>query len=122
MSPEVSTPNHKAPSEVDTSGSSDAQESRSPASDTTQQSSLGSTKEDDLSTASRQEQKSPRDGETDQRNDISMTDDAFGSERSRALFDAIDQFQSCGAGEFVDIPQVRFEDPSPGPRPIAHVS
>lgn len=39
----------------------------------------------------------------------SIGDDAFDSERSRALFDVIDQFQSCGAGEYIDIPQVRAD-------------
>lgn len=36
----------------------------------------------------------------------SLPDNPFDSPASRALFDAIDQFQSCGAGEYVDIPQV----------------
>lgn len=36
----------------------------------------------------------------------SLPEHAFDSPANRALFDAIDQFQSCGAGEFVDVPQV----------------
>ncbi|KAK4443144.1 P-loop containing nucleoside triphosphate hydrolase protein [Podospora aff. communis PSN243] len=36
----------------------------------------------------------------------SIGDDAFDNERSRALFDVIDQFQSCGVGEYIDIPQL----------------
>lgn len=39
----------------------------------------------------------------------SLPENPFDSLASRALFDAIDQFQSCGAGEYVDIPQVRME-------------
>ncbi|OAA81280.1 vacuolar sorting protein VPS1 [Akanthomyces lecanii RCEF 1005] len=36
----------------------------------------------------------------------SLPENPFDSPASRALFDAIDQFQSCGAGKFVDIPQL----------------
>ncbi|TQW07602.1 dynamin gtpase [Cordyceps javanica] len=36
----------------------------------------------------------------------SLPEDPFDSAASRALFNAIDQFQSCGAGEIGDIPQL----------------
>ncbi len=39
----------------------------------------------------------------------SLPENPFDSPASRALFDAIDQFQSCGAGKFVDIPQVSMQ-------------
>jgi len=36
----------------------------------------------------------------------SIAENPFDTEASRVLFDAIDRFQSCGAGEYIDIPQV----------------
>lgn len=35
-----------------------------------------------------------------------LTENPFDSESSRILFDAIDQLQSCDAGQDIDIPQV----------------
>ncbi len=36
-----------------------------------------------------------------------LSENPFDTEHSRTIFDAIDKFQSCGAGEYLDIPQVR---------------
>jgi hypothetical protein len=33
--------------------------------------------------------------------------DPFGNERSKKLFEAIDELRSCGAGQDIDLPQVR---------------
>ncbi|KAK0748920.1 P-loop containing nucleoside triphosphate hydrolase protein [Schizothecium vesticola] len=38
--------------------------------------------------------------------EASIGHDAFDNDRSRALFDVVDQFQSCGAGRYIDIPQL----------------
>jgi GTPase SAR1 family protein len=45
----------------------------------------------------------------------SIGDDAFNNDRSRALFDVVDQFQSCGAGRYIDIPQVQTPDEATWP-------
>lgn len=37
----------------------------------------------------------------------SITDNPFDSELTRVLFDAIDQLQSCGSSQDLEIPQVR---------------
>jgi hypothetical protein len=41
-----------------------------------------------------------------QKDEVSIAENPFDSEDSRVLFDAIDKFQSCGAGGYIDIPQV----------------
>lgn len=38
--------------------------------------------------------------------DVALVANPFDSESSRILFDAIDQLQSCDAGQDIDIPQV----------------
>lgn len=35
-----------------------------------------------------------------------LSEDPFGSEQSKALFDAIDELRKCGAGQDLDLPQV----------------
>jgi hypothetical protein len=35
-----------------------------------------------------------------------LSEDPFGSEQSKALFDAIDELRICGAGQDLDLPQV----------------
>ena len=42
-----------------------------------------------------------------------LTEDAFSSERSQKLFEAIDELQSCGANRDIDLPEVS----TPGRRP-----
>ena len=37
-----------------------------------------------------------------------LSSDPFDSEESRRLFDAIDDLRECGAGQHLDIPQVRL--------------
>ena len=35
-----------------------------------------------------------------------LSEDPFGSEQSKALFDAIDELRTCGAGQDLELPQV----------------
>lgn len=37
-----------------------------------------------------------------------LTEDAFCSERTQKLFEAIDELQSCGAKRDIDLPEVSF--------------
>lgn len=37
-----------------------------------------------------------------------LSEDPFGSEQSKALFDAIDELRICGAGQDLDLPQVSY--------------
>lgn len=46
------------------------------------------------------------DNTTDALPEAPLNENPFDSESSRILFDAIDQLQSCDAGQDVDIPQV----------------
>jgi hypothetical protein len=39
-----------------------------------------------------------------------LSKDPFGSEQSKALFDAIDELRICGAGQDLDLPQVSHRD------------
>lgn len=39
-----------------------------------------------------------------------LTEDAFSSERSQKLFEAIDELQSCGANRDIDLPEVSTPD------------
>lgn len=41
------------------------------------------------------------------KNTTAISENPFENEASRVLFDAIDKLRSCGAGEYIDIPQVR---------------
>lgn len=51
-------------------------------------------------------QESSSDIEASENGEVSIAENPFDSKASRVLFDAIDHFQSCGAGEYIDIPQV----------------
>jgi len=82
----VASTNHPL-KEADEGDSSDYRDSSSTSELTTRPSSVASANKDVPSEAS-------------------IAEGAFHSERSRVLFDAIDQFQSCGAGAFMEIPQV----------------
>ena len=47
------------------------------------------------------------DDEIDLSSTILLHDDPFSNETSKRLFDAIDELRKCGAGEVLDLPQVR---------------
>ena len=38
-----------------------------------------------------------------------LTEDAFSSERSQKLFEAIDELQSCGANRDIELPEVNMQ-------------
>lgn len=66
----------------------------------TVESAVTATTEPDISQTNNSEKKNVPDQDT-------LPESPFDSAASRALFDAIDQFQSCGAGADLDVPQVR---------------
>ena len=55
---------------------------------------------------------SPPSTENSRKAEELLDKDPFGNEKSKKLFEAIDELRSCGAGQDIALPQVRIPFPS----------